>query len=480
MTKVLLVTSNFENIILGNIGGKTNEESHYPIGLAYLHSYLESKGINTEMLCLNHRSYENCFKEVIEKINTFSPNIIGFQMITANRVSSYRLIEYIHKKYPGIKLVIGGIHSTIMYEQLIEKYPFLIIILGEGEITFLELIKELKGKSNLEKIDGLSFYKNGVKRTNPRKLIEDLDSLPFPKHELFFKNSKRYSGCLLTSRGCPFNCSFCCLNPEAKRMVRFRSPKNVVDEIEYMVNKLPQMTEIFIHDDSFFLDNERVIKICDEIVRRKIKKDFVCSGRIKPISKEMIKKLEEAGFNRVLVGIESGDNGILKSCHKGINQKDIMECFKLFSKSPINLKPFLIVGLPGENIETIKETARFIKKIQKIKYISSGNSCNFLVIYPGTEVYEIAKSKGMINDEFWLSDKEIPIYTAENSRKELNKFGEILINNISFYRIITPKGFIAQFEMMPYITKYILTKIKWMIKTKKFLNLDIKRQLTNG
>ena len=457
--KVLLVTSSFEDV-LPQV--KTNEESHYPIGLAYLHSYLESNNIDVEGLYLNHKDYQYCFKKVIEKIETFSPNFVGFQMLTCNRVSSYRLIEYIHKKYPKIKLIVGGIHVTIMYKQLIKKYPFLTAVLGEGEITFIELIKELdKKKPNLKKIDGIGFYeKNSVTRTKPRKLIKNLDILPFPKHELFFKNPKRYSGCLLTSRGCPFNCSFCCLNPEAKRIVRFRSVKNVVDEIEYMVSKFPQMTEIFIHDDSFFINNERVIKICDEIIRSKIKKDFVCSGRFKPISRELIRSLEKANFKRVLLGLESGDNGILKSCHKEITQEDVIKTFKLFSKSPINLKTFLIMGLPGETISTVNETARFIKKIQKIKYVSYGNFENFLFVYPGTEVYEIAKSKGMINDEFWLSNEKIPIYTAENSYEKLKKLGNILLNNIAFERIITPKGLKAQFEMLPYLTKYIFLKLK--------------------
>lgn len=467
-SKVLLVTSSFEGVKLIP-QARTSDESHYPIGLAYLHSYLESKNIEVKTLWLNHKNYDSCFKEVIKNIEKFSPEMVGFQMLTSNRVSTYRLIEHIHKNYPEMKLVVGGIHSTIMHKQLITKYPFLIAVLGEGEITFVELIEELnKKKPNLKKIDGIAYYEdNVVTRTKPRQVIDNLDILPFPKHELFFKDSKRYSGCMLTTRGCYFSCSFCCLNPEIKRMVRFRSVKNVVDEIEEMVNKFPQMTEIFIHDDSFFVDNERVIKICDEIIQRKIKTTFVCSGRIKPISKEMIKKLEQANFTRVMVGIESGDNSILKACHKGITQEDIEKTFRLFTKSKINLKTFMITGLPGENIKTINETARFIKKIQKIKYVSYPNFLNILMVYPGTEVYEIAKSKGMVSDEFWLSDKETPLYTAENSYKELNNLGNILLDNISFYRILTPRGFKAQFEMIPYILKHLLMRAVKIIKTRR-------------
>jgi len=465
--KVLLVSSSFEESII-NPHNKTPEGSHYPLGLAYLHSYLESKEVDARILFLNHKPHDDCFKRVIEEIENFSPDIIGFQMLAASRVSTYRLIEHIYEHHPKIKIVIGGIYATIMYKQLIGRYPFLIAVLGEGEITFSELIKELnKKKPNFKKIDGLAFYnKNIVMRTKPRELIKDLDSLPFPKHELFFKNNKQYSGGLLTARGCPFACSFCCLNPESKRIVRFRSPKNIVDEIEYMIKKLPQMTEVFIHDDSFFIDNERVIKICDEIIKRKIKINFVCSGRMKPISKDMVKKLEQANFSRVMLGIESGNNEMLKNCHKGINQEDILKTFKLFAKSSINLKAFLLVGLPGETIETIKETARFIKKLQKIKYVSFPGFANILVVYPGTEVYEIAKQKGMIDDDFWLSDKETPFFTAENSHEKLKDLGDILQDNISFYRILTLNGFRAQFEMIPYLVRYLLLKMREKIKTR--------------
>lgn len=473
-SKVLLLTSCFEDIVTGNTLGKIREQdretTHYPIGLAYLASYIESVGVDVQLLDLNYKDFDTGLNEIINTIKTFSPDVIGLQLLTANRVSGYRLIEYVHKNYPEIKIVLGGIHSTIMYNQLIKKYPFITVVLGEGEITFEELIPELKKSSpNFKNIDGLAFWDdelNDVNRTKPRAVIKDLDSLPFPKHELFFKGT-RTSACILTSRGCPYSCSYCCLNPEAKRMVRFRSPKNVVDEIEYIVNTFPQLTEIWIHDDSFFLNNQRVIEICDEIIKRKIKTNFLCSGRMKPISMEMIKKLEEANFKIVALGIESGDNEILRRCHKGINQEDIINAFKLFAKSKITLKTFLIVGLPGETFETIKETGRLIQKIQKIKYVSYPKTQNMLCVYPGTEVYEIAKRKGVIDDSFWLSDQEVPLYLAEHSHEELKELGNVLSDYISYYRLRTWKGFKCQYHMIPSIVKYIITKLIERYFTKK-------------
>ena len=135
-------------------------------------------------------------------------------MLTSNRVSAYHLIEHIHKNQPDIKIVIGGIHATIMFRQLLKKFPYVIAILGEGEITFAELAGKLfQPNINLNEIDGIAFYKNdSLVTTKTRKLIENLDDLPFPKHDIFFEDGKRTSVCLLTTRGCPFGCSFCCLD----------------------------------------------------------------------------------------------------------------------------------------------------------------------------------------------------------------------------------------------------------------------------
>jgi len=461
--KILLITTSFEEISKLT-GAKTSEEMHYPIGLAYLHAYLKSKGHHTKMLCLNHTSYEDCFKKLIETVKEFSPQIVGFQVLTSNRISTYNSIEHLHKNFPDIKIILGGIHATIMYEQLIKKYPFTIVVLGEGERTMEELSKELLNKKpNFERIDGIAYFDKKVIRTKTRELI-NLDEAPFPSHELFLKN--RDCACILTSRGCPMNCSFCCLNPESKRKVRFRSPKNVVDEIEYIARTFPWIKKIWIHDDSFFIDNQRVINICDELLKRKIKMNFTCSGRMKPVSKEMIQKLEQTGFKEVLLGLESGSERILKSCHKGITPEDVINTFRLFSKSNISVKIFLIVGLPGETIYTINETINLVRRIQKIKYILMGSTFNLLTIYPGTEVYEIAKEKKFIDDEYWLTDKECPIYTAENNYEKLKYFEKHLSTNLSIYKIKTWKGFLPQIVMVPYALKYFLKKKKSWKKIK--------------
>ncbi len=236
-----------------------------------------------------------------------------------------------------------------------------------------------------------------------------------------------------------------------------RSAKNVVDEIEEMVKKIPQMNRIWIHDDTFFIDNQRVIDICDEIIRRGIKKEFICSGRVKPLSRAMVEKMEQVGFRKVLLGLESGNEAILKACHKGINRQDAEEALKFFVGTNIAVTMFLIVGLPGETRETIKDTAQFVKKLQRIKYVYY-SEVSLLTVYPGTEVYDILKASGQIDDDYWLTNGPTPLFTIEHSREELFKLKELLLNSISLDRFLTPRGFLAQIDMLPHVVRHIYGK----------------------
>ncbi|MFH1306933.1 MAG: radical SAM protein [Candidatus Micrarchaeota archaeon] len=462
MSKILLVCSSFEeNTLSKNYSNKEwvqNEidKSHYPIGISYLHSYIENQGHEVKTLFLNTYSYEICYDEVKKAVSEFKPDIVGLQILTQNRVSSYHLIEYLRKHHPEIHLVVGGIHATAMYKQLIEKFPYLVIVIGEGELTFSELIKTLESKTTLEDIDGIVFSRNGqLIQTKPRPLIHDLDTLPFPKHELFFTPNRTHS-CVLTTRGCPFRCSFCALEHITKRMHRKRSVKNVIEEIEFLKNKFPQMKTVWLHDDTFFLDNQRVIEFCNEVIKRKLnlELEFVASARIKPVCGEMVKKLEEANFVKVLFGLESGTDEILLRAHKNITQKDTIETFKLFAKTNIEITAFLIVGLPGETQETIYNTANFIKKLQRINYLYY-NDIGVLMVYPGTEVCRFAVEAGQITDDFWLTDEFVPFYEVEHSKEKLFEFKKILLDHISLGRINTWSGFQKQWSMLPHIAKYL-------------------------
>lgn len=449
--KVLLVTTSFEDC---HRSSSVQQNSHYPLGIAYLHSYLEKHQHQVETLFLNDYPFQECFDKIREALTTFKPDYVGFNILTPNRTSSFKLIEHIHENYQ-CKILIGGIHVTVMYEQILQKYPFLIAVIGEGEQTTRELLEASSNGLSLRSIKGIAFVDNGiVTKTEARELIEDLDSLPFPKHEIFFSEA-RTMGNLLTSRGCPFKCSFCVLDRVSQQRVRYRSVNNVVDEIEYMVKAFPQLQTIWIHDDNFFLKNQRAVEICEEIVRRGIQKRFICSGRFKPFTKELVEALEKAGFVQILFGLESGSETILNSCHKCITRKDVIDALKLLRKSRIEATAFLIVGLYGENDQTVRETIDFVKTMQKVKY-TYYDDIGVILTYPGTEIYEIARKNGMIDDSYWLTPGETPIFVVEHSEEKLTEYKRQILDSIALRRFFSLTGFVRQLDMVPHIIRYAL------------------------
>jgi len=449
--KILLISASFDEEKRAN---SINANSHYPLGLGYLHAVLEKNNYKTKTLFLNDYSYQACRTRVKKSIRNLKPNIIGFNILTSNRVLTFELIEYIHSHYPLIKIIIGGIHATVMHEQIINKYPYVIAVIGEGEITLIKLLQAISKHEPLKSIQGLSYWDKKVVTTEERPRIDDLDSLPFPKHEVFFTKNRTVAS-VLTSRGCPFNCSFCVLYSISRRLYKKRSIENVIQEILYLKNRYQQLETVWLHDDQFFLDNQRVIDFCDAVINKNIKLKFICSGRFKPVTKQMVDALEEAGFIEVLFGLESGSTKILERCHKMITQQDVINAVTLFKNSKIFIVTFLIVGLSGETIKTVEEGYNFIKKIQKVNYIFY-NDIGTLTIYPGTEIYEQAKNAGAITDEYWLTDKPVPYFTVEHTIEELKYYKEEMLNHISLTKLLTPKGFIGQFDMIPYIIKFTI------------------------
>ena len=449
---ILLLTSGIEDAARNK---NVTLNSHYPLGLGYLHSFLENHGHTVFTLFLNDYPHSACKKLFFSRIKSNPPDVVGFNIITQNRTSSFRLIQDLHKKYPTIHILIGGIHSTIMYKQILRKFPYVIAVLGEGEMTAKELLEKIQAKKSIRNVDGIAYnIKGKIIKTQDRALITDLDLLPFPKHEIFFSDN-RTSASMITSRGCPFSCSFCVLHTITRSYPRKRSIQNVIGEIKYLIASFPQLETIWFHDDQFFLINSRVIEFCSEIIKRKIKLKFICSGRFKPISREMVLALEKAGFIQVLFGLESGSPKILKLCRKFITHEDIMKAVTLFKGTKIIVIAFLIVGLYGETNDTINESIAFIQRMQKEKYFYY-DDIGILIVYPGTEIYTIAKEAGMINDSYWLTNKPTPLFTVEHTKKELFAYKHHLLDGIALKRIITPAGFLLQYHMIGSIIAFIL------------------------
>lgn len=451
--KILLATLALEPESRNN----NDSDAPYSLGLAYLYSILETAGHSPRLLFLNNVDYSVSEEAFFRAVAEMRPEVVAFQVFTMNRVSTFAAMEKLQVLYPGIRIVLGGVHASTMSPQILEKFHASIIVRGEGEITLLELLDVFLGKRNLQDVAGLAYWDGGVKLTRERELIEDLDSLPNPKHEIFFESdASRTVAHVISSRGCPFDCSFCCLKVISRRRYRTRDIGLVLEEIKELKQKYPRLAEVQFHDDTFLLDNKRVIEFCRMAVKEKLGLRFVCSARVKPVSGEMFSWMKKAGFVKIMFGLETGSPRLLESIHKAITREDVLNLFHVIKPYDFNITTFLMCGFPGETAETVQETIELVQQTQRISYnLVAG--VGKLWVYPGTEVYEVMKAAGGISDDFWLGDAPVPYFTAEHDLKTLVGYEERMLDSLSFRRILTRKGFFGHFLKMPgIITRFLL------------------------
>jgi anaerobic magnesium-protoporphyrin IX monomethyl ester cyclase len=406
------------------------EYSTPPLGILYIAGMLKANGIDVDII----DGYIAGWAGIEEKIKSYRPAIVGITCHTYSRVKALKVAELVKRIDPGIMVEVGGAHATLMHRQLIENYPSIDIVMrGEGEITFLELCQ---GK-DLASIDGIT-YRTPDRRIveNPdRKLIANLDDIPFPAWELI--DIKKYPSdgtgiyngidiakepCVpvVFSRGCIGTCVFCADKLLWKRW-RGRSAKNMADELDTLVNKYGAKRFCF-NDDLFTANRRATMELCDEIVKRGLKIAFEIVSRTDCIYPELLQALKKAGCFKINFGIETASEELLKVMKKPISIKVSEEAIKMTKAAGIKTSALIIAGNLGETRETINETIDFLKRAQP----DDVGLANGLRILPGTELYEHAKKVGFIADDFWLSDYNWKIFTYENSKLDLNIFHEAL------------------------------------------------------
>ena len=405
-----------------------------PVGLGYLASMLENAG--HEVNIVDAYCMKSPWQELEEKIKKFSPEVIGITSLSDQRASCYQLIRLIKSIGSRIKVVLGGHHPTLMFEQILQKFPVDAVVLGEGEVTMVELVKAWQENKEIDEINGIAFCKNQkIIKTDPREMISNLDTIPFPAYHLI--DISAYKGwhfidqifsllgrgtrdyqqaSLITSRGCPGKCSFCSVRQMWGPKWRKRSPHNVVDEIEMLYKKYN--VEFFVFaDDIFSVDQKRVMSICEEILQRGIKIDWGFQTAVKFVSSDMLNLAAKAGCKAVIYGVESASETILKKISKNITVDQIINAFELTKNAGMLTGAYLMVGNIGEDRITIRETIKLLKVIKPDIIVPQ-----ILMICPGTELFEIAKSQNFINDNYWLSDLPLPYYTYEHDLYTLSRW----------------------------------------------------------
>lgn len=423
-----------------------------PLGLAYLAAVLEKANYNVKIL--DAFALQLSWNDFERAIKHERPDVVGISGMSPVIDTSFRTAK-ICRKYTKY-IVMGGPHVSIFKNAIFTQCPEIdFAIYGEGEIAFLEFVRRLDENTDFKKVKGL-INRDGV--NPPQELIEDLDSIPFPARHLLPNRAYKYIlsvkenvTTMFTSRGCPYKCIFCDKSVFGSKW-RCRSPENILDEIEKIVKDI-NVDSIIFYDDLFTLKKERVLKFCEEILKRNIKIDWKCEGRADLVDEEILSMMKRAGCSMIAYGVESGNEKGLLYLNKKTNLEDVRRAFKLTHKSGIRSMAYFVLGIPNETYEDELNTIEFAKKINP-----TYAQFSILSPYYGTWLYEEAKKKGWYReiDAQNPVDKDLkrPVVISENWDEEKIK------------KII--KVAHQKFYLRP---SYILNKIQEIKSLKQFLNM---------
>ena len=367
-----------------------------PLGLLYLASYLKVNNQDVEILDLLLLKLNK--EELKEKIKSINPDLVGIT-ITTPEIQEALEIASIAKDLKKI-IVVGGTHLSIFPKETL-FFDFVDYgIIGDGEIPLLKLIEHIQdNKYPLNEIEGLIYMDKEI-FMNSISIIKNLDALPFPDWSLV--NIKDYSRAdalfpmvtMASARGCPYQCGFC-FRSEEQKVVRIRSAKNIVDEIENLINK-HKIKEIIFSNDIITINREQMINICNEILRRNIKVAWQGATRVNLVDKELLKLMKKAGCKQLKYGVESGDQRILEIMKKQTKLSQVIEAFKLTKEAGMKTGAYFIIGYVGEDEQTMRQTIEFAKELNP----------DYVMFYPGvplpkTSFHELSVQDGLIDKNYW-------------------------------------------------------------------------------
>ena len=368
-----------------------------PLGLAYLGAVVREHGHSVRVKDFNmigEMSWQNIEDALAREIRWFDPDLVGITCNTAERFNMVKLAGKV-KNHTGAFLIVGGPHVSATVEQTLRCIPEVdVVVRDEGESTTIELCEKLElGDTSWKKVRGISYIEKGEVVSNPdRELIEDLDKIPFPARDLFGNEEyafriplsnlqNRVTG-IVTSRGCSGRCTFCFTHVMWRHRYRIRSPNNIVDEMEQVLQEYPFFEGFWIMDDNFIADKRRTIAICREIRRRGLKIIWGCHGRVDAIDQELASEMASANCKMISFGIESGSDKILKYMGKGSTTHLNKRAIRICRENGIQPRGTFIFGYPGETLIDILKTIEIISYFEPNMTLYSKN----VILFPDTPI----------------------------------------------------------------------------------------------
>lgn len=450
-----------------------------PLGIAYMAGVLQENNIDVEILDASAEDMD--FKDVEKELLKRKPDLVALTALTPTIGRALETAQVVKETLPDSIVVMGGYHPTFNFIETLEDENVDIVIRGEGEYIMLNLVQALENQSSLHNVKGIVFEDKNSKEivVNPEApLIQNLDELPFPALNLLPMKKYRlldmdtHMTTMITTRGCPMQCSFCSSAAMHGKKIRERSVENIVDEIEYLKTNYDIDTIAFM-DDTFTLKKRKVMAICDEILKRNIEIMWGCTSRVDTLDEKLLKKMKEAGCITIFIGVESADQQQLDNMCKNTTIAKIENAFKIAHKLKIRTIASVALGMPGDTKEIMNKTVKFVHKLKPNYAIYS-----LATPYPGTRFYKEAFEKNLIKIKDWSKYTLItPILeTIDCSLNDMRKIQAKAF--MKFY--LRPHYIIRQFlQDGPYLLKTIFGVIKTALsKTPKNTDYN-KRELKN-
>jgi radical SAM superfamily enzyme YgiQ (UPF0313 family) len=362
-----------------------------PLGLAYIAGVLRRAGHEAKIL---DAAVTRRWREELGKILTaWQPQAVGITASTAGLEPARALAAALRESDPRLPVILGGVHATLFPAEVLEDSAFSFAVHGEGEQTIVELVAALERSDAPDGIAGIAYRHGGRPRVNARRaLIEDLDGLPFPAYDLLPLgryatpfSATRAVACMITSRGCPYFCTFCDASVVHGRKYRAHSAERVVEEMTHLALRFG-IREVVFKDSEFTLDRARTSRICDLLAGSGVRVSWTCSARVDRVDGPLLRRMAGAGCRVVQFGVESGDPEVLRALKKRITIEQIRAAFSWARDAGIATVANLMVGLPGETWRSIELTRSLIREIRPEHL-----NVQVLVPYPGTELGEELK-----------------------------------------------------------------------------------------
>ncbi len=367
-----------------------------PLGIMSISAYVKRHGY-TDVKLINGQTRKGVNDaEILAIVERLNPDVVGFTVGSILYYNCVRIAALIKEAAPEVRVVFGGPHLTVYGVESVSQPAVDFAVVGEGEYTFLELLQAIESGGDFGQITGLVWKRNGeVIKNPPRQLTEPLDALPIPDHSLFDLGQYRVqfddvgpTGIIISSRGCPNRCTFCCRN---NPYWRARGDESVVHEMIEL--KRMGYRSITFYDDTFNVSTKRMLAICRLIREREVDLPWSFRGRVNGFDEDQAKALAEAGCVRAHFGIEAGTQEMLDKIKKDITLEEIRTAFALCKKYGILTIAYLILGLPGETVEQARKTIELTFELDP-----DFASFHSLMPIPGSEIYRDAIAAGAFDD----------------------------------------------------------------------------------